>query len=343
MLAVSRLSIRVSLAWLGRGRVVEDAQVVCEGGVISHAGDPAATGDDELFVDGFLMPAVADRHVHIGLSDPGAVLRGGVTAVRDLAWPPDRIFPLADLSEAPSFDGPLIRAVGPMLTAPGGYPTRAGWAPDGTGLEVHDPQAAATAVAELVAAGATAIKVSLNAEAGPTPGDAELMAICDAAHAADLPVTAHAQGKGQVERALGAGIDELAHTPWTWLSDDVILRCARSLRMVSTLDILGFGQSTPELRIALDNLRRFHSAGGEVIYGTDLGNGSVPPGVHQREMELLGEAGLEPDAIMVAATRAPLHAGAPADLIALAADPFDDLGAFGQVVLVVRAGRIVAR
>ena len=30
------------------------------------------------------MPAVADRHVHIGLADPGAVLLGGVTAVRDL-------------------------------------------------------------------------------------------------------------------------------------------------------------------------------------------------------------------------------------------------------------------
>ena len=52
-------------------------------------------------VDGFLMPAVADRHVHIELSDPVAVLRGGVTAVRDLAWPPERIFPLADASEMP--------------------------------------------------------------------------------------------------------------------------------------------------------------------------------------------------------------------------------------------------
>ena len=63
--------------------------------------------------------------------------------------------------------------------------------------------------------GATAIKVSLNAEAGPTPSDAELMAVCDAAHGLDLPVTAHAQGAGQVARALGAGVDELAHTPWT--------------------------------------------------------------------------------------------------------------------------------
>ena len=71
--------------------------------------------DRLIEVDGFLMPAVADRHVHIELSSPSNVLRGGVTAVRDLAWPPERIFPLADASELPTFDGPLIRAAGAML------------------------------------------------------------------------------------------------------------------------------------------------------------------------------------------------------------------------------------
>ena len=85
----------------------------------------SATPMKSVVVDGFLMPAVADRHVHIELSDPAAVLRGGVTAVRDLAWPPDRIFPLADASEMPSYNGPLIRAAGPMLTGHGGYPTAA--------------------------------------------------------------------------------------------------------------------------------------------------------------------------------------------------------------------------
>ena len=106
-----------------------------------------------------------------------------------------------------------------MLTAPGGYPTQDSWAPAGTGRELTSAEDATAAVEELARLGAAAIKVSLNAEAGPTPTDGELSAICDAAHAADLPVTAHAQGAGQVERALGAGVDELAHTPWTRLSD----------------------------------------------------------------------------------------------------------------------------
>ena len=50
------------------------------------------------------------------------------------------------------------------------------------------------------------------------------------------------------------------------------------MRIVSTLDILSFGRDTAELRVALDNLRRFHDAGGEVVYGTDLGNGPIPSG-----------------------------------------------------------------
>jgi imidazolonepropionase-like amidohydrolase len=337
------LVIRASHGWLGLGRVLDDVRVVCEGGAVVSAGtDVRVAADAELVVDGFLMPAAADRHVHIELADPAAVLRGGVTAVRDLAWPTERIFPLADLSELPTFDGPLIRAAGPMLTGPGGYPSAEPWAPTGTARELDGPDDAAEAVRELHGLGVTAVKVSLNAEAGPTPTDAELAAICDAAHGLELPVTAHAQGRGQVDRALGAGIDELAHTPWTErLPEDAIRRCAAALRIVSTLDIFGRGRSTPELGTALDNLRRFHRAGGEVVYGTDLGNGSVPPGIHTRELRLLLDAGLTVDQVLSALVRAPLEPGAPADLIALRRNPFDDIAALDEMVAVIRGGRLV--
>ena len=341
---MNRLSVRAPIAWLGPGSAVEDAQIVCEGALVTYAG-PATSieaADREVRVDGFLMPAVADRHVHIELSDPASVLARGVTAVRDLAWPVERIFPLADASEMPSFDGPLIRAAGQMLTGPGGYPTKEAWAPPGTGRELTSAEDATEAVDELAKLGAAAIKVSLNADAGPTPSDGELAAICDAAHAAELPVTAHAQGKGQVERALGAGVDELAHTPWTRLSDEVIQAAATNLRIVSTLDILSFGRDTPEIRAALDNLRRFHVAGGTITYGTDLGNGSIPPGIHTREALLMVEAGLEPEEVLEAMIRAPLEPDAPADLIGLGASPLEDLRAFDDVRLVIRAGRVVA-
>jgi imidazolonepropionase-like amidohydrolase len=144
-----------------------------------------------------------------------------------------------------------------------------------------------------------------------------------------------------VERALGAGVDELAHTPWTRLSDEVIQSAATQLRIVSTLDILSFGRDTPEIRTALDNLRRFHLAGGKITYGTDLGNGSIPPGIHTREALLMVEAGLEPEEVLEAMIRAPLVLDAPADLIVLRANPLDDLRALDDVQLVIRAGRVV--
>src|SRR5439155_699534 len=94
---VTSLAIRAPEAWLGPVRFTRDALVVCEGGKVSWAGrerDAAAAGigaERILEVDGFMMPAAADRHVHIELADPAAVLLRGVTAVRDLAWPADRI------------------------------------------------------------------------------------------------------------------------------------------------------------------------------------------------------------------------------------------------------------
>ena len=341
---MARIAVTADRAWLGPGQVLDDPEIHVDDGTIAWVGargkGPAPQG--VIALGGFLLPAAADRHVHIGLSEPADVLRRGVTAVRDLAWPIDRIFPLADLSEGPAFDGPLIRAAGPMLTAPGGYPTGSFWAPPGTGLEVEDGPAAAAAVAELASMGAAVIKVSLNADAGPTPDDATLLAIVGAASALDLPVTAHAQGAGQVERALGAGIGELAHTPWDPLPDDTVRRAAAAMRIVSTLDITSFGRDTPELREALSNLGRFLAAGGDVVYGTDLGNGAIPPGIHTRELRLLHEAGMDPDGVLQALVRAPIAVGAPADLIALGADPLEDLGAFDRRLAVLRAGTLVA-
>jgi len=109
---------------------------------------------------------------------------------------------------------------------------------------------------------------------------------------------------------------------------------------VCILDILGFGRDTPTLRTALDNLRRFHDAGGTVIYGTDLGNGSISPGIHTRELLLLGDAGLTNDEIVLALTRAPIEPGAPADLIVIGGDPLRDLEAFDDIRFVIRAGRV---
>jgi len=340
------LAIEVPLAWLGSGSLVHDAAVVSDGGRVTYAGPRSShPGADEVVkLDGFLMAGVADRHVHIRLSDPGAVLLGGVTAVRDLGWIPEEIFPLANASELPSFTGPLIRAAGPMLTATGGYPANAAWAPAGLGRELSGPEDAPVTVDELADGGAAAIKVAMNSDHGPTPSDAVLAAIVESAHRRGLPVTAHAQGRGQAQRAVEAGVDEFAHTPWSErLADEFLAAAARTSRIVSTLDIHSFGEVTPELKIACDNLARFRAAGGRVVYGTDLGNGSIPPGIHVREALLLNEiVRMSAEEVLVAMTAGPIAPGGPADLVVLGSDPLMRLEALGDVRTVVRSGRVVS-
>lgn len=339
------LLVQGSLAWRGPGEpLVEDAAVVLDGSRIAYSGSArrAPAADREVVGDWFLMPAVVDHHVHIGLSDPKAVLAGGVTQVRDLGWPPQDVFPLADISTGTDYDGPAIAACGPIVTAVGGYPTRSSWAPRGIGAEIRGPDEAAAAVARIAEEDPAAIKVALNDEAGPTLTDAELVAVCQSAHERGLSVVAHVQGEGTTERALGAGVDELAHTPWTErLSDAVVTGLVRSgVRIVSTLDIHSYGKVTPELRTAVENLFRFRSAGGTVLYGTDLGNGPIPPGIDVREAQHLAAARMGVEEILTAMTAWSLHPGARGDLVGLDGNPFDDLDALGHVRLVIRGGRL---
>ncbi|MDQ3983495.1 MAG: amidohydrolase family protein, partial [Actinomycetota bacterium] len=172
----------------------------------SPRGAEVVDGSGLLFVPGFV-----DAHVHIGFADPAEVLRRGVTTVRDLGWPEAETFGLARASRSPSFDGPLVLAVGPILTAPGGYPTRAAWAPEGTGRAVATPAEAREAVRHLVDAGAHSIKVALNPPAGPVLDDDVLNEITAAAHAQDKKVTGHVYGADQLDKAIRCGMDELAH------------------------------------------------------------------------------------------------------------------------------------
>lgn len=344
---MARLLVQGAVAWRGPGEpLVHDAAVVLDGSRIAYAGSArhAPPADEELLGDWFLMPAVVDHHVHIGLADPRAVLAGGVTQVRDLGWTPEDVFPLVDISTGTDYEGPAIAACGPIVTAVGGYPTRSDWGPPGIGAEVSGPEEAAVVVGRIAEQDPAAIKVALNTEAGPALTDAELVAVCEAAHERGLRVVAHVQGEGTTERALGAGVDELAHTPWTErLSDAVVTGLARSgVRIVSTLDIHSYGSVTPGLRTAVENLFRFRAAGGTVLYGTDLGNGPIPPGIDVREVQHLAAARLETEEILTAMTAWSLHPGARGDLVALRGNPFDDLEALGRVVAVVRAGRLRA-
>jgi imidazolonepropionase-like amidohydrolase len=314
---------------------------------VGPAGEVAPPAGAEV-VDGAgctLLPGFVDAHVHLDFYPPAEVLAGGVTTVRDLGWPAGRLAALREQAEAPGAS-PRLLAAGQIVTVPGGYPTRAAWAPPGTARPVAGAAEAADAVAELAAAGAAVVKVALDDRVGPTLPQPLLAAVVEAARAHGLGVTAHVGTASEAEKALAAGVGELAHWPFDrrTLPDALIARLAASVTVVPTLHI----QPSPARR---RGVRRFVELGGRVLYGTDLGNQGPPPAVDVEELRLLVAAGLTPARALAAATSAAaahlgladagrVAPGARADLLLVAGDPLTDLAALSRARLVTRDGRI---
>lgn len=271
---------------------------------VDESGFRLATRDDpepEGHLGGTAFPGFRDSHVHLGLADGTELLAAGIAAVDDFGW---------DLDVAGSWlqaDGlPEVTIAGQLLTAPGGYPTQSGWAPSGAALEVAGPDEAAAAVDRQINAGAAFIKVTLNSDVGPVFDDETLRAIVNHAQSRSTLVAAHTQGIGQAERALNAGVNRLAHAPWSErLGDELLTAMVSTMSWVSTLDIHGWGQFNADFAVANENVRRFHAAGGDIRYGTDLGNGPLPIGINQRELLALEHAGFELDALVHTIARPP--------------------------------------
>ena len=252
---------------------------------------------------GVALPPLIDHHVHLHLIDERRLGAHGIAGVLDLGGDP------VTLAQRQQAGMPRVAYAGAFLTAPGGYPVGRSWAPAAAVREVTDPSAhpgvaggAATAVDEQVSFGAAVIKVALNAQAGPLPDAATLAAIIEAAREHGLPVVAHAQGAGTAQIAIDAGIDTLAHTPFTELLDAALLAraVAGGQRWISTLDIHRDDERSRQT--AASNLTAFVRAGGTVLYGTDLGNGDLPVGINPRELSALHGAGLRGEALLATLT-----------------------------------------
>jgi hypothetical protein len=243
-------------------------------------------------VGGTVLPGLRDHHVHLGLVDVDAVGDAVLSAVDDLGWELDQALDWRHCGPG----GLRVRVAGPFLTAPGGYPYGRSWAPEAAVVALDSADAAGAVVAGLIDAGVDMIKVVLHTGM-PLLGDRQLGAAVDTAHRLGRPVVAHTEGEGQAERALAAGVDVLAHTPWTErLTDDLVAALARGTTMISSLAIHAGDQEV--YTVAVDNLTRFHAAGGRIRYGTDLGNGSKPPGLDPAELTGLVDAGLDVAAIV---------------------------------------------
>ncbi|MEU4015009.1 hydrolase [Microbacterium sp. NPDC028030] len=241
-------------------------------------------------LDGVIVGGFTDHHVHLQLVDHAQLAGSRLGRVVDLGGDPDALRTLA------AHERPVrVEFAGAFLTAPGGYPSDRSWAPKGAVREIADADAAAEAVAEMAAAGASRLKVTSNSAAGPVLPDVLFRTVVGLAADHGLPVVAHAEGPGEAQRVARLGAALLAHAPFTErLDDEEIARQTASVSWISTLAI----HDGPVQEIAVDNVRRFHAAGGTVRYGTDLGNGPMPVDLNPREVAALRKAGLDTIALL---------------------------------------------
>ena len=305
--------------WTGGDAAPFAGTVVVDDGIIRYAGPEPVAGAVDV---GWIGPALADAHVHLAFGTMDEMRNGGVVAVRDLGAPPRLARQWRDEN---------VAVAGPLLTAPGGYPSRS-WGADGFGMFVATPDEARAAVRAL---DVDVVKVALEPGGGqPVPSVEVVRAITDAAHVRGLAVTAHALTEPMVLRALDGGVDELCHTPAEPLSARAVERIADAgVPVVSTIETLG--------EAAAANAKALHEAGVRLVYGTDLGNAGTRPGADRRELQQLADAGLGMRGALRAATEGAaaahgfrggytglVEAGRRAALVLLDADPVADPSAW---------------
>lgn len=274
--------MRAAVTYLdARGRAWhEGVAEVVEGRVRLRVETPPA---DLHRLDGVVTGGFTDSHVHLQLIDVAALANSTLGRVFDLGGNPEVLagLRLFDLE---------IGFAGAFLTPPGGYPSDRTWAPAGSVREIADADAAASAITEMKHAGATCIKVANNSVAGPVFSDEMFATIVEIAARHDMSVITHAQGPGEAQRATRLRARMLAHAPFTErLSDSELHAMRGSVSWSSTLAI----HDGTSYDIAIDNVRRFHASGGNVLYGTDMGNGPTPAGLNPHEIAALREAGID--------------------------------------------------
>jgi imidazolonepropionase-like amidohydrolase len=233
--------------------------------------------------------------------------------------------------------------------------------------EVTTPDQAQRLTEEVLAQGADHVKIFTGSYVGTGPAVVMLLPVVQAvtteAHRQGRLVVAHPQTLEGVQLALDGGVDVLAHTApqgGAWSPELVAGMVAKSMSLIPTLKLWRFELTRAKLPpVAVDRaqdtaerqLGVFAKAGGDVLFGTDLGYMTdYDPTEEYRRM---AEAGLSFDQILAALTvnpvrrfddpsaRGTIEVGKAADLVVLGSDPLQRIEAFADVRFTIRAGRVV--
>src|SRR5881227_2460712 len=190
----------------------------------------------------------------------------------------------------------------------------------------------------------------------------ELKAAADEAHMAGRKIAAHAHGTQGIKNAILAGIDSLEHSS---LIDEEGIRLAKEHGTYLVMDIYNddyilnmatqFGLPQENIdkekmvgRLQREDFQKAFQSGAKMAFGTDAG--VYPHGDNGKKLFYMVKFGMTlAQAIHVATTNAAdligrskdvgsIEAGKYADIIAVAADPLQDIRALENVGFVMKGG-----
>jgi imidazolonepropionase-like amidohydrolase len=356
-----------------------------------------------LGVNSTLLPGFIESHAHITFQNVNQknVLEHGITTAQDtggaLMRPQGGQGTLRLLSAGPIIQAAVGSDPGAVNPAATGYPLNIFVAdpvnPDLVGgtnkiaMAVSNATQAETVVDQLIAGGATAIKISLEpggedgapwmqphnhgdivpATPWPILSLETVEAIVGRAHLTPgIRVIAHVGEAVGFERAVIAGVDELAHMPCAVIPEALIHEAIDAgMTFVTTMDTLsachlGIHENTHVLNHHMDpDPLNLGAALPKIIYGSEIGHDNVPWGINGEEMHLmlhnLSGAAIGFDDVVNLFRSATSEAGArmgipglgtltpnaPADIIAVKGNPFERFKILEYPDLVMSGGKLV--
>lgn len=300
------------------------------------------------------------------------LLRWGVTTVLDASSDPRNTAALRQRITRGEVTGPRILTAGGGLFPHQGLPFYLGDLPAAVRDQLPQPatpQAAVGVVQFNVGAGADATKLFVaTPQLGAPPKRMQptiARAAADETHRLGKPVLAHPTDTEGLQQALAAGVDILTHTtpgvPEPWSPSLIGQLVAQKMALVPTLKLWGYEMvrhqvpvrvHEPFIASAQQQLKDFAAAGGQVLFGTDVG---YMLDDDPREEYRLMAAAMTPAQVLASLTTAPaarwnetgrrgrVAAGQDADLVVLAADPLADATRLADVRCTVRGGAVAWR
>ena len=292
-------------------------------------------------------------------------LMSGVTTARDVGARFGVNINIAKQTAAGAVFGPRIIASGEWFQYPGTWPA-------GLTRTTETPEELLLGIQDMIQRGAGLIKVGAtgfrpDGAQFPSMSREALDAAVRAAHDAGLKIAAHCHGFEGTLLAVEAGIDSIEHG--TYVDEPTVrLMAEKGTYMVPTMSTwdarerlaIQAGLSKDQMADVYDrkensiaSFKRALQAGVIIATGTDAGGSPARHGFVAREIELMVDNGMTPQAALEASTRVAsellgvqeqvgtIEVGKQADMVLIDGDPHSDIGALKNIWAVFQGGRRV--